>query len=161
MGSAKITPRTVTTAPNRTVIRTIAENSSLASLSLPPPSLREMTTLPPAPTSTAADASIFVKGTTRFRPASASGETKFATKMPSIMMYIDIKTIMTMVGSAKTSRDFAVCCLVRPLLIDDQCLLSIIGCYLLSYCIFVIKSTKKPDTSTYCTIPKKHLPNSK
>ena len=80
----------------------------------------EMTTLPPALIMTDRETSMLRAGITRFRPASASAETKLATKMPSTMVYRDMNTVMTMVGIAKTRRDLAVCRCVNPLPIADE-----------------------------------------
>ena len=45
-------------------------------------------------------------GMTRFKPARASEETKFETKIPSTMVYKAMKRFIIMVGTAKSSRVF-------------------------------------------------------
>lgn len=92
--------------PNRTPMKTIIEKFLLASSDLFSPNFFAITALPPDANIIPTAISTFKTGNTILMADKASLPTNLDTKIPSMIVYNDINTIITIDGKANFSNEY-------------------------------------------------------
>ena len=105
IGSRKSRPRPEKNRPSSAPARISRLKLRRAPAVSPPPILRAISALPPVPSMVPRPQSTPMAGLMMLMAESASVFTKRATKITSTIVYRPLKTIMTMVGKAKRSRE--------------------------------------------------------